>query len=89
MTILITSIKYRKGFIRVRFWAHSGIFSMGVNKPLIKIKITTMNQNTNMACCWVSVTEERKRPIPMIARIKMEAKAYKTVRLPAKGMLKI
>ena len=41
ITIRITSTKYLIGFNRVIFWAHSGILSMGVNKPLIRIKMTT------------------------------------------------
>jgi hypothetical protein len=48
-----------------------------------------MNQNTNIACCCVSVTEERNKPIPIIASTKIDAKAYRTDKLPARGIKNI
>ena len=33
--------------------AHSGMLLMGVNSPLIRMKISMQNHMTNMACCMV------------------------------------
>ena len=53
--ILMNSTKYRIGFNNVKLCAHFGILSIGVNKPLINMKITIKNHAINIACCWVSV----------------------------------
>jgi hypothetical protein len=50
ITILIISTKYRIGFSKVKFYAQTGILSIGMNNPLIKIKINEKNQATNIAC---------------------------------------
>lgn len=55
ITILITSTKYRIGLNSVICCAQLGMLSIGVNNPLIKIKMTVKNQAMNIACCWVSV----------------------------------
>ena len=54
-TILMNSTKYRIGFNNVKLCAYFGILSIGVNKPLINMKITIKNHAINIACCWVSV----------------------------------
>ena len=48
--------------------AHVGILLMGVNKPLIKIKISIQNHMTNIACCIVAEWLEMTSPRPDTAR---------------------
>ena len=50
--------------------AHVGILLMGVNKPLIKIKISIQNHMTNMACCMVAEWLEMINPNPETTRMK-------------------
>ena len=64
ITILTTSIKYLTGFSNVIFCAQLGMFSIGVNNPLIKINITRKNHDMNIACCCVSVVVDINIPKP-------------------------
>lgn len=53
-TIRIASIKYFKGLNTVIACAHSGILLIGVNSPLINIRINMKKNITNIDCCIVA-----------------------------------
>ena len=53
--------------------AHVGIDSIGVNNPLIKIKIITKKNMTNMVCCMVDELLAFVTPIPDIVNTKSKA----------------
>ena len=52
--VRITCIKYFNGLKIVIACAHSGILLIGVNNPLIRIRISIQNHITNIACCMVA-----------------------------------
>lgn len=53
-TIRIASIKYFKGLNTVIACAYSGILLIGVNSPLINIRINMKKNITNIDCCIVA-----------------------------------
>ena len=68
MTIRMILIKYAMGFIRSNSCAHSGILSIDVNNPLIKIKITIKKNDMSIDCCCVFVIVEISNPKPKITK---------------------
>lgn len=63
--ILIAFIKYATGLNIFNILAHSGMLSVGVNKPLIIIKTNKKKNVINATCCCEFAVVDTYNAIPI------------------------